>query len=367
MNSKSFVKKVVKRTPLRTSFMQNSQTFASTSNSTSIYSAISSKPIAVEDYNRVLMKNQRLAKENAVLRNQMSCCKESLNKSCNENIELKQQVIKSKTEIQRLRRELKDKSSANMTQVCDRIKYANSLLMDEYFRVNAMKEQMNEFGNKIETMRGIMSSLESMVDTRSDGNGADSEMSGERVDPFWTLNDSSVRRDSRRFSLSAQEQDIRRRLSADKIKHDFQVMTELSTILELSRENRISSIGFVGDFTSGDDNPFVINELTATTTSTSTFTSSSSATTIQSLGSIMNDETNDNLMTRTREEEGIKAKKTPKSKPITTKKKTQKKNENGIQKKYISLYDLNDGENKGDVIPFIVRKSKRIESKKLLV
>ncbi|CAG2163053.1 unnamed protein product [Oppiella nova] len=166
MNSKSFVKKVLKRTPLRTSFMQNSQTFASTSNSTSIYSAISSKPIAVEDYNRVLMKNQRLAKENAVLRNQMSCCKESLNKSCNENIELKQQVIKSKTEIERLRRELKDKSSANMTQVCDRIKYANSLLMDEYFRVNAMKEQMNEFGNKIETMRGIMSSLESMVDTR---------------------------------------------------------------------------------------------------------------------------------------------------------------------------------------------------------
>ncbi|CAG2112265.1 unnamed protein product [Medioppia subpectinata] len=375
-NAISFVKRVIKRTPLRTSFVQNSlPSSGSTSQSASIYNAIACKPIAVEEYNRLLIKNQRLAKENALLKTEFSRCKEVLRSKSNENIDLKQEVINSRNESEKLRHELKIKSSLNVTQICDRIKYANSLLIDEYFRVNEIKEQMNEFGNKVETIRGIMTSLESMVDPNNAAlEGTEHEISGERMDSLRTLNDSLNRRESRRFSLTPLEQDIRRRLSSDKIKHDFQVMTELSTILELSRENRISSIGFIEDLNSGD---ITVGQNNGIESIACVVGVDGQPVRVPSLASTSSAQP----MTSSRLEKAVKPKKTSKPKETTqkkvTKQKTVNKKKQTVDKKQMkpkndenvtenkadySVYDFTDDDDKENVIPPVTRKSKRIRS-----
>jgi len=243
--------------------------------------------------------------------------------------------------------------------------------------VNEIKEQMNEFGNKVETIRGIMSSLESMVDPNSAAlEGTEHEISGERMDSFRTLNDSLNRRDSRRFSLTPLEQDIRRRLSSDKIKHDFQVMTELSTILELSRENRISSIGFIED--SGDVGAVgTVGHNNGILSIASVVGVDGQPSRMPSLASTSSAEP----MMSFRLEKTVKPKKTSKPKETTqkkvTKQKTVNKKKQTVDKKQMkpkndenvtenkadySVYDFTDDDDKENVIPPVTRKSKRIRS-----
>ena len=163
----------------------------------------------------------------------------------------------------------------------------------------------------------------------------------------------SFRRDSQRFSMSSQDRDMRRRLSSEKIKHDFQQLADLSTILEMSREHRISSFGNLmesdsvpvttensGNLGMSSNSSAVRKSLIETTINCTTVSVKSTATT-----------TNVKKVAKKR----AKTEKTAK-----TKEKVDKKLNNSI----ISVYDFTDEEeNKENVMPLMpVRKSKRIRS-----
>ncbi|XP_054161621.1 uncharacterized protein LOC128959645 [Oppia nitens] len=363
MNSKqmannNYKKLSTKRTPLQTSLSQNSTSgYGLTARSLTLFGY--NKQISVEEHNKVLIQNQRLAKENSVLKSQLSAYKESLRKKSNNNVEQKQHLTKARIENESLKQQIK--SMVNTCEVIDRIKYMVDVLI--------------EVDNKVGTMKGVMTSLEStLVSNNNNSNtnntvAADADITNESVDPFWTLNESS-RHESYRYSLTSQEQDIRRRLSADRIKHDFQVMTELSTILEMSRENRISSFGFIADTTHNSVsmdtinteamNDIVVNDVNMATTSTA----NSNAVTV--------DTTKVKTSKRNSSGKTVKAKRSRRTKGQTaaakqTKGKSIETSVTNSSPNDISIYDFTDDDDKENIAPIfskkvVTRKSKRIGS-----
>ena len=187
--------------------------------------------IAVEEYNKILYQNQKLARDHAGIKSQLAQYKDALRKYNTENMELKQQLSVANNEVKRL--ELEIQKHPDINQITDRVKHTISLLTEEYLAIDGMKHQINEFGNKMDTIKGVMSSLLSVTEN----NGQTSELND--IDFFGvSMSNSSVR-----LSMSSQERDYKRRASSEMIRRDFQVLTELSTILEMSCENRMSSLG----------------------------------------------------------------------------------------------------------------------------
>lgn len=91
-----------------------------------------------------------------------------------------------------------------------------------------------------------MSSLLSSVENTQMSQELDSDVN-QINDTFYGFNNSV------RLSMTSQERDYSRRRSSDMIRRDFQVLTELSTILEMSCENRMSSLGSIHEVNAAEN------------------------------------------------------------------------------------------------------------------
>ena len=245
--------------------------------------------------------------------------------------------------------------------------------MEDYLGVDSIKKQLNEFEVRVDSVHTIMTSLQNLIECNDESNVSHNlDDINDNLDQIWSTN-SSMRR-----SLSSQEIDVRRRLSSERIQRDFHILSELSTIMEVSTEHRISSLsnGFDDINGTNSETPNVIPP--------------------QSVGALTNgmplvNITNGSVSTATTEannpklETSIATKSSVNSKAIstkakkvtkttkTTKTKTKKKSEKQTESKtkandsVLSIYDFNDDEaNKENVIPLIPpqRHSKRIRSKR---
>jgi len=112
-----------------------------------------------------------------------------------------------------------------------------------------MKDKFDDLGANIENVRRILSNCSAQLQqnypefsVHTFANNGESNGFGLNDRNSETTHDCRGMNDSRK--LSSQERESRRKLSLEKIKRDFHVFSELSTILEQSREQRSSSVIF---------------------------------------------------------------------------------------------------------------------------
>ena len=87
----------------------------------------------MEEHNKVMFQNQRLAKENALLKSRLNEYKNSHFDICNEKLELKQHLSAANTHIQQLKTQLNNKKALQMSSVIILFK-ANPIIVCLDFR-----------------------------------------------------------------------------------------------------------------------------------------------------------------------------------------------------------------------------------------
>jgi len=365
MNSKLSVKRSVKRAPIRNSvqsYEKPAQTSSQKPLSSGIYAAISTKPVSLEEHNKMIISNTRLAKENAFLKTNLNKYRQNLINTNNNLLDIRQQLSAANNEIKALKNELKNKNMRQNALVSDQLKNTINIIMEDYLAIDCIKDQINRLEGRANTAKGILCTLQTSIEPEGQLNESQSsETINEQLDSIRSSNTSM------RLSLTSQEVGMTRRLSSDRIRRDITILAELSTIMEMSTERM--SYDLSSDTNNGLNNE---NERNSDSKDLTTIATTSSSGASNATTKVMSKPTKGRGKAKkeTKSKDKTKDETKPKKKSEKTKKiKTEiKESDSSI----LSIYDFNDEENKENVVPSLPpalpqRCSQRIKSKRCYI